>query len=411
MPSKHDPPSDSSSSSEEEEEEVAASRDVEKEEEDEDEDDDDEEEEEDTTPVKPSKPNPTSNSVHPQPPSDDSDESESESDESDSPTPTVPLDIKPISSKPMTSSSSSKPQRPTVVALATAKKRPETDEKDPRKDKKKKKKVADLVDEDHAEKQPVVDDPKKNLFQRLWTEDDEVVILKGMLNFKKKGMDVNSHLSAFVDTIKDSLHISDVSKTQVQSKIRTLKRKFQNAAKKAKPGEDPGNLKPHDAKLYQLSKKVWLEEIGKEGKDNDDERKSAGDNVAKGDDKKSKSKKVPDSVASPPNPKVTTLPTNNTTTTMEVGRKDDDKKSSLEYFCLTESRGIPNYPMMPAPPLGLGDFVVKRGRDVIGSSKAQKLDERWKNVIIAETKAYLQRLDLVKEQTQAMLDALESSNV
>lgn len=384
MPSKLDPPSESSSSSESEEEEDPQEPKAqdEKEEEEEDEDEEEEEEEEvDPTPVKPTKPTPTSNSTPhktPQPPSDSS-ESDSD-DESDSPTPTptqAPLNIKPISSKPMSSSS-----RPTIIGLASAK-RPLPEEKSSRKDRKKKKKVSELVDEKNEH--------KKNVFQRVWTEEDEIAILNGMITFKKKDVDLNSQFAAFFDTIKDSLHTNDVSKTQLHSKIRTLKKKFLNAAKKAKPGE---NLKPHDEKVYQLSKKIW--EVGKDEVDEGgDDKKSKTKSKSKS---KSKSKEVvvPDGVA--------TLSHNVTTT------KKKSVKVEAEYLYLGESSVAHKFPMMPVPPIGLGDIVSKRGWDVIGSSKAQKFDQRWKSVIIAETKAYLQRLDLVKEQTQAMLDALESSD-
>lgn len=228
MTSKHDPPSSDPSSSNHDEEEGYK------------------------TPVKPSKPNPN----YPQLPSDHSNESES-----NPPTPTALLDMQPVS----------------------AKRRPETNEKDSRKDQKKKKKVTFLLEEDNAEKQPLVDDPKK----KLWTEDDELVILEGMLSRKNRGKDAKSYKLGFFNSIRSSLHSSDFTKVQVVTKMRTIERKFYNTAQKVNPGEDPGNLKPHDAKVYELSKKIWP-------------RKNVGDNVAgednvAGDEKKSKS-----------NPKATT---------------------------------------------------------------------------------------------------------
>lgn len=80
----------------------------------------------------------------------------------------------------------------------------------------------------------------------------------------------------------------------------------------------------------------------------------------------------------------------------------------MKYFNLNQFGGTLNYPTILVPPLQLTDIVGKKGWDVIGSSKAKNLDKRWKKLLITKTNTYLQRLDLVKEQMIAMLNALEA---
>ena len=92
-------------------------------------------------------------------------------------------------------SKSKKPPAKTTLALAASGtqakstapvKRPSESDKDASKDSKKRKKKAADEEEDagaseDAEKKPG-DDRKKQLFQRLWTEDDEIAILKGLFD-------------------------------------------------------------------------------------------------------------------------------------------------------------------------------------------------------------------------------------
>ncbi|GFS39727.1 multidrug resistance-associated protein 2 [Actinidia rufa] len=65
---------------------------------------------------------------------------------------------------------------------------------------------------------------KKNPIQRLWNEDDEIVIIKGMIDYQsKKGAYPNTDMGAFHEFIKKSLH-DDVSRNQLMDKFRRLKK-------------------------------------------------------------------------------------------------------------------------------------------------------------------------------------------
>ncbi|KAL2232310.1 UNVERIFIED_CONTAM: putative transcription factor, partial [Sesamum indicum] len=183
------------------------------------------------------------------PSSSDEEESGSESEsDSDEPDP----NIKPVASKPMENEQKSndgarkfrsKPIASDLVtpAKSTAAKRPAEEKETETKDAKKSKKKAEP---DTCEKKST-DDSKKLLFQRLWSDDDEIVILKGMIDYvTKKKSDQVTDLNAFHDFIKKNLHV-DVTRTQLQDKIRRLRKKYENNKSKEKEGKDRTFSKPH----------------------------------------------------------------------------------------------------------------------------------------------------------------------
>ncbi|KAH6790505.1 hypothetical protein C2S51_005511 [Perilla frutescens var. frutescens] len=105
---------------------------------------------------------------------------------------------------------------------------------------------------------------KSNIFQRLFSEDDEIVILKGLMDYTtRKKLDPMADLNAFHDFIKKNLHI-DFTRTQLQDKIRRLKKKFENNKNKEKEGKERTFSKPHEQKAYDLSKMIWGNETVKE---------------------------------------------------------------------------------------------------------------------------------------------------
>lgn len=197
-------------------------------------------------------------------------ESDSESEpETQKPNPVV----KPIASKPMDEPKKAAPtaeKKSRSKADATAKfispkksapvvgaKRP-VDDGEAKESKRSKKKPEKEI-ETPVKKTPT-DDVKRQLFQRLWSEDDEIAILKGMIDYRsKKKADPVADLSAFHEFIKKSLHV-DVSKSQLQDKIRRLKKKYENNAGKEKKGKERTFSKPHEQKGYELSKKIWGKE-------------------------------------------------------------------------------------------------------------------------------------------------------
>ncbi|GER49346.1 DNA-binding storekeeper protein-relatedtranscriptional regulator [Striga asiatica] len=98
---------------------------------------------------------------------------------------------------------------------------------------------------------------QKSAFQRKWSHEDEIALLKGLLEFQKDGKKCED-MDAFHEFIKNKLQMT-VTKTQLQSKIRTLKNKYNNnnKGKEIKFKEDGGGGK----ESYDLSKLVWGSEL------------------------------------------------------------------------------------------------------------------------------------------------------
>ncbi|OVA19951.1 hypothetical protein BVC80_237g53 [Macleaya cordata] len=63
-------------------------------------------------------------------------------------------------------------------------------------------------------------------------------------------------------------------------------------------------------------------------------------------------------------------------------------------------------------PLSLGGGLGnKEGLlELIGSSKANEFNEKWRKQVIAEAKVFMKRIDFTREYTNMVLEALESSS-
>ncbi|XP_010486341.1 PREDICTED: GLABROUS1 enhancer-binding protein isoform X2 [Camelina sativa] len=88
--------------------------------------------------------------------------------------------------------------------------------------------------------------------KRLWSKDDELVILKGIVDYKTKtGLDYRSDSAAFFEFIKDGID-GIVSKDQLMNKIRKLKSKFRDSSVK-----NPSFTNPQDSEIFDLSMAIW----------------------------------------------------------------------------------------------------------------------------------------------------------
>lgn len=259
--------------------------------------------------------------------------------------------------KPKSNGPKPKNPDPTATLKTPSKRKVKTDrnEKELKKKKRKNEDAKSEVEEEISKKTGIL---------RLWSEDDEIAILKGLIDCKSKiGCDPSVDPAAFHDFIKKSLHIK-VSTNQLKDKIRRLKKKYLNNSKKGENGEDPIFSRPHDCKSYELSKKVW---------DGDA-------TVSNGVDKpKTKSKKIINST-----PSLTKCP-------------DEFDSSCVEKLL---SHSVPD----------LGESFVKKNLTLIENPKLKKeLEDRWKKLKVAEMEVFLQRVELIRDQTKLILDSIKSA--
>lgn len=108
---------------------------------------------------------------------------------------------------------------------------------------------------DQAQNQRTAQKNKSKLtpFSKVWSDEDEVSILTGIIKFRKeKGLDIQTNMFAFYNYIIDSLMLQ-ATLTQLREKVRALRKKYEkNVSSKKSPKT------PHEVELFQLSQKIWM---------------------------------------------------------------------------------------------------------------------------------------------------------
>ncbi|CAA6668873.1 unnamed protein product [Spirodela intermedia] len=132
-----------------------------------------------------------------------------------------------------------------------------------------------------AEKKPLaILEDSRRLFQRLFTDEDEIAILQGFLDFTSQRSATAAHQThhhdtgPFYDQIKTRLQL-DFNKNQLVEKLRRLKKKYRNIMNKMNTGKEYAFKSPHDQATFELSRRIWGNSIysrgGGAGPDDDDD--------------------------------------------------------------------------------------------------------------------------------------------
>ncbi|CAH9087440.1 unnamed protein product [Cuscuta europaea] len=121
--------------------------------------------------------------------------------------------------------------------------------------------------EDKKSPAAVLDESRK-LFQRLWTDEDEIELLKGFLEYTahRAATSSSSHqhhdTAAFYNQIKSKLQL-DFNKSQLVEKLRRLKKKYRTVASKMETGGKEYVFKStHDQVTFEISRKIWSNNFG-----------------------------------------------------------------------------------------------------------------------------------------------------
>ncbi|KAK1410709.1 hypothetical protein QVD17_37248 [Tagetes erecta] len=126
---------------------------------------------------------------------------------------------------------------------------------------------SDIVLEQQQQRKIVPVDESRRLFQRLWTDEDEIELLQGFLEYNNQRV-VNNPFhhhhhhhdtTAFYDQIKDKLQL-DFNKNQLVEKLRRLKKKYRNVLGKISSGKDYVFKSAHDQITFDISCKIWNNE-------------------------------------------------------------------------------------------------------------------------------------------------------
>jgi hypothetical protein len=306
----------------------------------------------------------------------DEDNDEEETDSSDSDDETVPPPkIKSINSKSSAS-----------TARSGTKRSADDDTKhsadDNTKQSKKKKTISAADDEKKKEKE--VDNKKsgddsKKLFQRVFTEDDELTILKGLVDFKEeKGTDPLKYPADFYEEVKKSISFA-VTLDQLKDKMRRLKTKFENKMKICKNGKIPTFSKPVEEEMFEYSKKIWG--------DTDENGKAAEKQVA---------------AKKPPTMKKLVMETD-----FQVGSSSDGKENPGSSYIMTEMH---RFDKSVSGVFGVSIGLLKSELELIEESKRVEIEKKWKELRVAELKCVAMRAKLSEDLAKLILEAVQSSS-
>ncbi|CAL9234061.1 unnamed protein product [Arabidopsis halleri] len=95
------------------------------------------------------------------------------------------------------------------------------------------------------------------LIVRIWNEEDELSILKGLVDYRAKtGFQSKIDWDAFYRFLGSSI-VAKFSKDQVLSKIRKLKRRFLVHWEKINEGNDPKFTRSSDSEAFGFSSMIW----------------------------------------------------------------------------------------------------------------------------------------------------------
>ncbi|CAK8572368.1 unnamed protein product [Lathyrus sativus] len=109
---------------------------------------------------------------------------------------------------------------------------------------------------EQVEEKKSMEDSRK-LFQRLWTDEDEIVILQGFLDYNaNRGSAYHNDSASFYDQIKSKLQL-DFNKSQLVDKLRRLKKKYRNLLQKFDSGKDFFFKTAHEQATFEISHKIW----------------------------------------------------------------------------------------------------------------------------------------------------------
>ncbi|XP_026403496.1 probable transcription factor At1g11510 [Papaver somniferum] len=248
---------------------------------------------------------------------------------------------------------------------------------------------------------------------RVWTEEGEIVLLQGMVDYIKKGKSPNTDSNGFYEFIKGSID-SDVSKEQLSSKIRHAKVRYRQNEAKEMSGEVLTFSKSHFENCYELSKMIW----GADKKQENDGRKKKGkdgegetievDGATNGKSKSKSRKKKASNDAGVSEKHEEGVKVDDVADQLKatVEKEEEEEEEEEEGFGLNEL--ILSKEQIIRPPPGLESFLNRRAFRLIDPTKGKTLEKKWKDLQVAETELFLKRIDLVREYSSLALEALKS---
>ncbi|XP_068659276.1 probable transcription factor At3g04930 [Aristolochia californica] len=260
-------------------------------------------------------------------------------------------------------------------------------------------------------------DDSRRLFQRLWTDEDEIGLLQGFLEYTVQRSQSNSSshhhdTTPFYDQIKTRLQL-DFNKNQLVEKLRRLKKKYRNVLNRFGSGKEFTFKSPHDQATFEISRKIWSTASAETLEDDDGNTQNGTinnpDKKVSRSGRRSRKKSAPtveDAPATndppPPPPAVTSSSVPNVI--------EDTVRSCLsplfKELLQCALNGPCNSGIMGG--LALNPLPLNFGGNAINLGNLEGVDERWRKQQILELEVYSKRLELVQEQIKSALADLKS---
>ncbi|XP_043708272.1 probable transcription factor At3g04930 [Telopea speciosissima] len=292
------------------------------------------------------------------------------------------------------------------------------------------------------EKKPPALDDSRRLFQRLWTDEDEIGLLQGFLEYTmQRGAHNSSHhhdTAPFYDQIKTRLQL-DFNKSQLVEKLRRLKKKYRNVLSRISSGKEFSFKSPHDQATFEICRKIWsgtggtvavgVEEAAAISEDEEGNPNPASNNTIN-----------TNSNENLHNNNNSSVDANNSDKKMSRSRRRSRKRAAEDelpnyHGQTTSSNSIPNviedtvrsclsplfkelvYCAMGGPcsvggygglalnPLPLSFGAKNSSLNFLGG---EMVDEKWRKQQILELEVYSKRIELVQDQIKSALEELRS---
>ncbi|KAF2924100.1 probable transcription factor At5g28040 [Oryza sativa Japonica Group] len=297
---------------------------------------------------------------------------------------------------------------------------------------------------------------RRPLFQRLWTEEDEIVILRGFAEFTAaRGTAFASHqydTDPFYEDMRGRLQLG-FSKSQLVEKLRRLKRKYRNCVSRLRGSGSAFSFRsPHEQAIFEIARNIWRP-TNKHGRDGDSDDEDAtqvtpapvpvntspnGEVKSPTSGRQRRRRRGGDFAATAPAaaPATTNMvqPIQPVQVPVSVPVKMDDTLPALSQttmpITVTMEGSEPlRLPVMPPQPAVLDAdkscltplfkemvrAVINIESNPFGAQLSEPPHglpmegEKWRKQRILELEVYLKRIELLQDQVKATLEELKSS--
>ena len=246
-------------------------------------------------------------------------------------------------------------------------------------------------------------DYSRRLIQRIWTNEDEIELLRGFLEFTTQRGSTNYNVTKeFYDQIRSKLQV-EFNKNQLSDKLRKLKRKYKRILEKINPDKEFSFKTAHEQATFEISRKIWGDIVGRTGiEDNmlDEDEPSSSLNDINLVNVKVEDEEVMGDFRPWKRPKSLSglkinekHVSNNGTLPNDIENGNNDVASLIEDTVKSLSPLFQELLSNALSPTQLSPDGV---------------DEKWKEQKIKELEVYSKRLELVQNQIKATLEELKS---